>query len=377
MYRSLPQLFIVFVFLFINVARAQENEPGAGFGIEVNTLAGKVIKHSQKFTLPIPALSVAEDVNFIWQTYGKKDWQQRRHFPMVGVGVTYTDYGNNLVLGRCVGVYPNVQIPIIRRGDLEWTLRLGNGLGYVTEKYQSRGVNDTQNIAIGSHINDFAIFMTDLRYHVDEHWDLQCGASFTHISNGDYHQPNLGVNMAGIHVGVRYFPVTRTPKPIIKDQKKLSNRWLGEFRFSMAYKEARAKGGPILPSYNFAGFVSRRWLSNNKFYFGADYAFHHDIYAFIKYYGIYIERHQHDYAWDGTFFAGNEFLVGRFGIVGQVGVYYHQTFLKFDDFCEKIGMNFYILQKEKGFIKELFVTGLVLTHEIVAQYAEFGIGAGF
>lgn len=108
-----------------------------------------------------------------------------------------------------------------------------------------------------------------------------------------------------------------------------------------------------------------------------DYAYHHDIYAFLTHYGVHDDRNQHDYAWDGTFFAGNEFLFGRFGIFGQVGIYYHQTFLKYDDFCQKLGANFYIIQKERGFLKELFVSGLLLTHGAIAEYGEFGIGAGF
>jgi len=28
-------------------------------------------------------------------------------------------------------------------------------------------------------------------------------------------------------------------------------------------------------------------------------------------------------------------------------------------------------------LKELFISAMLLTHEIVAEYAEFGIGAGF
>lgn len=367
----------VYLFITCPVLARHSKKYQQGFGVEVNTMTGRIIKHSVKFTSPIPRMSNALDVNLSWRSYGKKDWQQRRRFPTTGVGLTYTDYGNNRIYGRCVGLYGCLQFPLIRRDKVEWTLRFGDGLGYVTRKYQATYPVDTQNCAIGSNLNDFAILMTDVRIHTDEHWQFQVGANFTHISNACYHQPNLGVNMVGMHFGVQYYPVTFRPKAIQKDLPRLSNRWLAEFRYSMAYKEARSNGSPILPSYNIAGFASRRWHSKNKFYVGMDYAWHEDVYAFLKQYGIYVDKHQRSFAWDGTVFAGNEFLVGRFGIVGQLGVYYHQTFLKFDDYCEKIGTNFYLVSHEHGPVKEAFLTALVLTHGVVAQYGEFGVGVGF
>ena len=366
----------MFVCLLAGNLQAQTTLMGEGFGIETNLVAGKIIKHTTKFTSPIPELSSSVDVNFIWQTYGKKDWHQRRNFPVIGVGVSYIDYGSNLVYGKCVGVYPNLQIPLIRGKNLEWTFRFGDGLGYVTKVHQTGYPVDTQNVAVSTHLNDFACFMTDLRWHVDDHWQLQLGANFTHISNAGYYQPNLGVNMVGAHIGVQYFPTTSRPKQIVRELPQLKNRWLLQFRASISYKEARAEGNPIRASYFAAGYLSRRWKSKNKLYVGMDYAYHDDVYAFLKNYGVDY-GHERGNSWDGALFAGNEFLVGRLGLVTQVGWYYHQTYLKFDDFYEKIGGNFYVLKSETGPVKEVFVSALLLTHEIVAQLAEFGVGFGF
>ena len=366
-------------YIFIqNISIAQEGNSLQGFGVEANLLIGKVVKHEKKFTAPIPPITTALDVNLVWQTYGKKDWQQRRNFPVIGVGITYTDYGLNKVFGNCLGIYPNIQVPLVRGKDMELTLRIGDGLAYVSRKYQTVAPVDTLNTAIGSHVDDFAIFMLDWRAHLDQHWNFQLGANFTHISNADYHQPNLGVNVAGIHAGLQYFPVSNKTKYVIKPRPTLSNRWLIEGRYGMAFKEARAPyfGNPIEPTYLGTAYASKRWWSKNKFYTGMDYAYHKDVYQFLINYGVDY-KHEKAHAWDGTCFAGNEFLEGRVGFVTQLGVYYHQTFLKFDPVCEKIGVNFYLIQQEHGSIKELFLSAMLLTHEIVAEYAEFGIGAGF
>ena len=372
-------LFIALIYgvLSANFSFAQESNPaGSGLGIEANILTGKIIKHEKKFTAPIPALSNAFDLNFSSTTFGKQEWQQRRNFPVWGVGITYTGYGNNSVFGHCLGVYPDLQMRIIRWKYLEWTFRFGDGIAYVTKKYQKTNPVDTLNTAIGTNINDFAIFMTDLRVHVNEHWHLQFGGNFTHISNTDVHQPNLGVNMGGIHAGVQYFPVTCKPKPVLRELPKLKNRWLVEARLGMAWNEARAKDSVILPSYIATFYASKRWHNVNKFFMGFDYGYHTDVYAFLKNYGVEY-GHEMGHSWDGAVFAGNECLVGRFGLVAQLGCYYHQTWLKFDPFYEKIGTNIYIIRQERGPLKELFVSAMLLTHEIVAQYGELGIGVGF
>ena len=54
-----------------SLAAAQQNKPGAGFGIEANFMAGKVLKHSEKFRAPVPELSTAAEVNFVQQTDGR------------------------------------------------------------------------------------------------------------------------------------------------------------------------------------------------------------------------------------------------------------------------------------------------------------------
>lgn len=374
MYPAYLRPFILILCLCSCHLYAQDAGPQPGFGIEANAIAGMILRH--KFSAPIPPVSTEFDVNFVWRTYGKKAWHQQCHFPVIGIGATYTNYGNNAIFGQCVGIYPNLQIPIYRNEKLEWTFRFGDGLGYVTRKYQTTAPVDTQNTIIGSHLNDFAMVMMDVRLYVNKHWNLQAGANFSHISNGDYHQPNLGVNMYGLHFGVQYFPVTSRPKLIVKELPKPKNTWVADIREGISYKEARAVGNPIVPSYITTVYVGRHWKGKNKYYFGADYAFHNDVLAFVQRYQIN-QGHPRSSSWDGAFIAGNEFLIGRLGLVTQFGIYYHQTYLKFDAAYEKFGGNYYIIRKDHGPLREVFLSAMLLTHGIVAQYSEFGVGVGF
>src|SRR5580658_9136141 len=96
--------FIFFLGIGLPIAlNAQEQSPLAGFGIEANYITGKVLKHSPKFTLPIPDVSMAYDINFVFQTHGKRPWEQRRHYPVIGVGISYTNYGIDSIYGHAIG----------------------------------------------------------------------------------------------------------------------------------------------------------------------------------------------------------------------------------------------------------------------------------
>src|ERR1035437_4147560 len=163
MLRSLLNTIVIFLLLFTTyTCIAQDIKEWDGFGIEANVFEGKVIKHTAKFELPIPVISTGLDVNFQWKTYGRSEWQQRRRYPILGLGVNYTNYGNDSIYGRCFSIYPNIVVPLITGKKLEWTLRIGDGVGYVTKDYSRLHPFDTINDAIGSHLNDYFSFLMDI-----------------------------------------------------------------------------------------------------------------------------------------------------------------------------------------------------------------------
>jgi hypothetical protein len=273
-------------------------------------------------------------------------------------------------------MYPNMVVPLWHSKNLEWILRMGDGIGYVTKTFRRTAPVDTINVAIGSHINDFAMFMTDLRYHINRHWDVQAGANITHISDASFHKPNLGINMIGMHIGVRYSPATSKPQHVIRKTEPLKNRWLVQVRGSMAYVSSYTPGGPLYPIYLASAYVSRRWISKNKVFGGIDYSYHENIYAYLRNNGI-DPGHEAQNSYKSALFAGNEFLLGRVGIVLQAGVYLKQAYIKMDPVYEKIGGNYYLVQKEHGPIKEFFLCAFVKTDLTVAELGEIGFGLGF
>jgi hypothetical protein len=370
--------FIVLMFLFCCNYRmaAQENKLD-GYGVEANYIAGKVLNHNRKRFPAIPQLTSAIDVNILKQTNGEKVWHHRRNFPLVGLGISYTHYGIDSIYGNCIAIYPVWQFNIIKGEKLEWTWRFGLGIGYITRPFERVPSWDTLNNLTGSHLNNYTLLSTSLRYHVNDKVDVHAGLSLSHISNGEFRYPNLGLNTYGGHVGFRYFPASSKPIRTGEVPDKLNNRWLVQARFGMGLTEHAAADGPLYPVYMPTLLISKRYHSKNKVFAGVDYTYYTAIYSFLRNNEIFPgEERMH--SWEASFFVGNEFLIGRFGLVLQLGIPLKRVYLREDEkYNDKLGYNFYIIQNENGIVKELTLHNFIKATRLQAAVIEFGMGAAF
>jgi hypothetical protein len=364
-------LYLVFSVFVPCLVRGQNS-----YGIEANFMAGKVLKHTKKFSAPVPELSTAYELVFLKQTTGTQDWEQRRRFPLWGVGLSYTHYGIDSIYGNSIGLYPVLQVPLIRGKVFQWNLRAGLGIGYSTEHYERAPGWDTLNNAIGSHINNFTVFATDVHCRFNEHWSLLAGLNFSHLSNGAMKQPNLGVNMYGGHIGLRYWPDDDRAQRILRDRPKLPNRVLGQLRLGLAFNESGNTDGPIYPTYLASAFASKRYGGKNKLFIGLDYSYHSTIYAFQRNNEINVGA-ERAHSWKSAVFIGHEWLFGRMSLVTQIGFYIKEAVLRQEPYYQKVGYNYYLIQRERGGLKELYVSVLLKTHKSNAELVEYGIGIGF
>ena len=87
--------------------------------------------------------------------------------------------------------------------------------------------------------------------------------------------------------------------------------------------------------------------------------------------------HEAQNSYKSALFVGNEFLLGRLGVVLQLGVYLQQSAIPIDPVYEKVGGHYYLVQKEQGPIKEVFISAFLKAHRTVAELGEIGFGVGF
>jgi hypothetical protein len=367
---------LIYVVSCCNSHWAFSQNTRAGMGVEANFWGGTIFKHTSNFKGPIPSFSGGMDVNLVWKTNGRAEWQQRRSFPTIGLGIVYTHYDKE-VYGQGIGVYPNLELPIIRKKNWEWTTRFGMGIGFINKQYRPYAPYwDTLNNAIGAVINNFSLLSSDLRYHINKHWDVQAGLSYTHMSSARYRQFGLGINLIGGHLGFRYFPNSATPLHIRRELSNLPNRILIQARQGIALVTRESSGSAATPVLLSALYMSKRYWSKNKILVGLEYSYNQNVYDFLRLQAIETGNEKSK-VWNAGFFVGHEFLYGRVGLHLQMGVYIKQTILAKAPIYQRLGMNWYLIQKEKGVIKELYISTLLKTHYATAELAELGVGVGF
>jgi hypothetical protein len=149
-----------------------------------------------------------------WQSTGEKAWQRVFNYPSYGIGFYTGDIGNPTILGNPSGIYTFFYAPFHRRRKNYFEAGLSLGITYDLNPYDSTA--NPLNDAIGSKLDVyFNVGITGV-LKVSDSFDFLYGIDLTHFSNGRTHTPNLGLNMAGLNVGVRYH--YNTIRSIVKQQ---------------------------------------------------------------------------------------------------------------------------------------------------------------
>lgn len=369
-------LYILCLWTLSLPAMAQTESPWKGVGFETDYYHSNMMRHSKRITAPLARNTFAFDLNLVRKYYGREDWEIRRHYPEVGLGFIYLNYNNPELYGSVFGIFPNLRLRLLTLDRFSWSARVGMGISYVTRPYERVPDPNLANETIGGHLNNISPLQTDLRWKINDHWEFQGGVHLIHVSNASFRRPNFGINIWGFQAGLRYFPVSNTPERYDRSVPSLKNRVVVYAKGSIAFVELFMPDGGLSRVYNGGIFASKRYLGKNKAILGLDYTYNTATYAFMKYNTRHVGQ-ENRYASQISVCVGNEFLFKNFGIVLQGGVYLMKMDMQTSSFYEKLGGNFYVLQREQGVLKEVILSALLKTHQNQAQLFEMGLSLGF
>lgn len=174
----------------------------------------------------------AMSLQFGWQTYGTKAWQQVYGYPFAGIGLYVVNFHRPEDLGTPGGVYGFLNGPFKRwkKLSLNYQTAIGMIFGWIpynvdTNPYQiAIGATNTVKLDVGVSLN----------YLVSKYFELDLGITFTHFSNGSMTMPNYGINIYGPRVGLKYY-IQGQPdfnnSPIPKYESQLE--WLLELKMAL------------------------------------------------------------------------------------------------------------------------------------------------
>ena len=382
--------FSLTLFLFLSLIEnvAAQSIDYAGFDF----LVGKVISNYPAFPdIKNPSVFISgyagKSLN------GTKDWHRYYNFPDLGIKITYGGFGDKAILGKMFAVNPQLIFSQKLNNKLFVSEEVGLGLSYFTTHYNE--ATNPQNIAIGSHLTAFAALGLKLNYKITETLAASVSFNILHSSNSHVALPNVGLNTLAAGVGIRYLfakktvPVSLPLKPAFSKKIHLNiNIGLG---INEQGSSTIAVNGPKYPIYIASLFFTKKLSYVNKLQLGIEGYFNTGVNDFIVSQNLYFDD-QKKKSYAGYIFAGDEFLLHHFGIVGQLGFYVYNPFyrdqhnLYYDNnlvsyiktsVVLKLGFNYYIRNPHLKDNNQLYFGSYVKTNFGQADFWENCIGWQF
>jgi hypothetical protein len=368
--------FILFFVIGFSGSFASLNaQSWKGQSLELSYHRGRILKHSPRLAYEIPDLTQGLYLNWQWQTFGQKEWQQHQRFPLIGLTAQYFFLGDPDVLGESFGLIPNLTLPLVRQPKWALQFQVGSGLAWLTQTFDL--LENPKNNAIGSHLNNSTYFRGILSWRFHPNWTLTGGGSFTHFSNAASQMPNLGVNVPALSLGVRFSPQPLIPEDFVewKESKKAARKWGLHAHFDLAYKETTVPGGPKMPVYIASVAGLYRLSKVNHLQIGIEYEYQRSLYFFgLHTFAFHNERDARQGATRWMIFVADEFLFGPVGILLQAGVYISpQSILVPWALYNKLALRYYLPPLGPSG-PQIYLGGYMKSHKIAAEY--FGMGVG-
>jgi hypothetical protein len=294
------------------------------------------------------------------QTDGSKGWQVANGLPQWGIGLQYGNLGSHEHLGKLLAAFPFMNLRLFASGALKSKLRIGAGLGWVEKPYDAE--TNHKNVLIGSHLNAFLHLLWQNEVKLAPRIYASAGLGFSHLSNGGFTLPNLGVNTPTLQAGLRYAlgePSIQTGTPPDSFSRRLSYRafasvavkqypWIGSKRYTIGLVSAE---------------VSKRTSARHRFSTGVTIFYNPSLE--IGESGLLSQKVSgNDY--QAGLYGSYERHFGKLSLPIQFGVYlYNQD--RFTATYQHIGLRYQLTGK-------LLAGALLKTHLGKAEYINLGLG---
>ncbi|MCB2222406.1 MAG: acyloxyacyl hydrolase [Bacteroidetes bacterium] len=136
------------------------------------------------------------------QTNGEKAWEQYWGYPSYGIGFYSASFGPADTLGEPSALYVFYGGPIKRGNKLGFFYEMGVGVSYDFVKFDP--ITNPEQDIIGSTVNVYLAVKFYMQYQLSKRLDASLGLDLAHFSNGNTRTPNMGLNIYGPNIGLRY-----------------------------------------------------------------------------------------------------------------------------------------------------------------------------
>ena len=355
---------LIFLLPMVTVAQLPDKEP---YYISLKPKLGFLAAHRGTMGhLPVQSCRGAE--LSVYKRFGNdKFWKKAYRNPYAGATLYGSTVGNNAVLGQAFGVYGFLEFPFMENRFHILTFKLASGLGYMTKVFDQE--ENPKDVAVSTHINALICLGFQGRIRLGAKHEILYSLDMTHLSNGSYKVPNLGLNMPYVGLGYAYSFKSVEKKPFVPDTVSVKPAWLRNWNVSvlgiLSAKEVFPTGGKKYPVYALS--ISDRKIFRPKV--GMEISL--DLISKQALYGYktYIPKNQWKIFQVGVF-AGYVLPLDRFHFVLGMGAYDKDRYNPDNGLYHRLGMRY-------QFANGLITNVTLKAHWAKADYVEWGIGYTF
>ncbi|MBN2347746.1 MAG: acyloxyacyl hydrolase [Bacteroidales bacterium] len=297
-----------------------------------------------------------------------KNYTGYYRYPQFGIGLTFNHLGNDTALGNEFSIMPFFSYNPFRNRNKGMYFRVGMGLSYFTQFYNS--ISNPENEAIGSGFTWCFQGIIAKPVISTSRATVIASLGYFHASNGHIQLPNFGLNGAALGLSCRFLNNNDIQKTRSNSSLEVtSDKYL--FLLVRQGTGVNELGGTSAPKGGRKGLIYSGTISGGiifKQHVKVRTGFTYRYYQLVKQYDSDIKPWNYSesanwFASNVYFFLGCEFLIGHFGLDTEGGLnlykpfypYFFDTFEHGGDlgyflkkmFCTRMGLNYYLLNNEK------------------------------
>jgi hypothetical protein len=281
--------------------------------------------------------------------------------PVWGISITSTDLKNPQILGKAFTISPSLDFIVNNNIHLPFNIQLAFGAAYIT-KYWT--LDNFKNDAIGTPLNAYVRFRWYWQFKFLKHLTLEPGFTFSHMSNGRFKNPNLGINLIGIQILVKK-STSKVIPVLTKNSIRTRPRVYIQCVASVGVNQQKLQAP--LKAVGHMGLSCQYRNKKNAYAIGLDAFYDQQYQDIIKDEGLLLNPLNY---WRSTLFLGYTFHAGPIAFPLELGYYIYQKSKPDEPIVNRLGVRY-------TFKNNIMMHWAIRAHYAVAYNFEYGIGYRF
>ena len=364
--KALYFLFFLVVFLQLSASEKNYTQSDSVYYAQAVSIEGNygfIIPHHYYINYLIKSHIPNFNIEYLHRVDGSNEWHHLRHLPYLGGGLYYANLGNPDILGNVLALYGKVEMPVGTHG-LSYSINAG--ISYLTKTFVP--VVNNYNTCISSHLNVYFQLAFLYRLTLSNHWEIFPKINITHYSNGNFKEPNTGLNVASIGLISRYRWQQKTTIPLEKSTILPFQKWQYRLFTAIGSKATTKEQTAHFLVGDLEATALFRLNKITAFNGGIDYFYDGSVKSYLRFFPemTFSPADAHKTG----FHLGYEPFWGKTSISIEMGYYLFDKLNIDGRYFHRVGLNHH-------FSKHLLASISLKTHFFKAEYVEWRLGYEF